>query len=265
MQILEPGEYNGLIQSGFKQDGAFVSVSSYQQGEFNDAWHYHVNAHISFVLKGGRSEQKKDRYECLPGKTTFYMPGEAHRMIRMQDSTHINLELERSFLQKYDINEQDLERIFKKTPNAVFLMLAIYKELATADQYSEASISMLLVNFLHQAERWRFDDKIPAWINTVRAYLHENWAEKICLTELSEVVGIHPVSISHYFPRYFSTTLGCYMRKLKTEQALARLNEPNVSLTSVAYECGFFDQSHFIRIFKEHTGFLPSQYLKLLE
>jgi len=265
MQVLERGQYNGYVQSSFHENGLLVSVSSYQQAAFIDAWHCHVNAHLSFVLKGGRSEQKKKRYECLPGKATFYLPGEVHRMIEMRNSTHINLELEQPFLLKYNITEQELENIFRKTPDSILLMLKIYKELSTADCYTEASISMLLVEFLNQAERWRFSNKIPVWIDSVQEYLHENWTGKISLNELSEAVGIHPVTISHYFPRYFSSTLGGYMRKLKIEKALSLLNTPDVSLTSVAYECGFFDQSHFIRTFKEHTGFLPSQYLRFLE
>jgi AraC family transcriptional regulator len=40
------------------------------------------------------------------------------------------------------------------------------------------------------------------------------------------------------------------------------LNEPDASLSGIAYACGFFDQSHFIRTFKELTGFLPAQYQK---
>ena len=33
-------------------------------------------------------------------------------------------------------------------------------------------------------------------------------------------------------------------------------------LTSIAYHCGYFDQSHFIRDFKSFTGLTPSAYLE---
>jgi AraC family transcriptional regulator len=264
MNILKPGQYNGYIQNSFHEDGLLVSISAYEEAAFSDAWHCHENAHLSFVLKGGRWEQKKGTYECAPGKTTYYNPGEPHRMIRMQDSTHINLELGPPFLEKYQLTEQALENIFRKTPDTVLLMVNIYKELA-AGHCSDASIPMLLLGFITQAERRRFDHQMPAWIHTVRDYLHANWMGKISLTELSEAVGVHPVTISHYFPKYFSSTLGTYMRKLKVEKALPMLNAPDISLTSACYECGFFDQSHFTRVFKEYTGFLPSQYLRLLK
>jgi len=34
------------------------------------------------------------------------------------------------------------------------------------------------------------------------------------------------------------------------------------ALTSIAYDCGYFDQSHFIRDFKSFTGITPSAYLE---
>jgi AraC family transcriptional regulator len=53
------------------------------------------------------------------------------------------------------------------------------------------------------------------------------------------------------------------MRKLRVEKAMALMVSSHQSLTEIAYVCGFADQSHFIRIFKQHTGFLPKQYQKL--
>ena len=40
---------------------------------------------------------------------------------------------------------------------------------------------------------------------------------------------------------------------------IAKNDQP---LTSIAYDCGYFDQSHFIRDFKSFTGVTPSAYLE---
>jgi AraC-like DNA-binding protein len=37
-------------------------------------------------------------------------------------------------------------------------------------------------------------------------------------------------------------------------------NKHFTSLTSLAYENGYFDQTHFIKDFKEFTGVSPSQF-----
>ena len=44
-----------------------------------------------------------------------------------------------------------------------------------------------------------------------------------------------------------------------------RENSPDLSWTSIAYECGYFDQMHFIRDFKEFTGITPGVIEKELE
>lgn len=59
--------------------------------------------------------------------------------------------------------------------------------------------------------------------------------------------GLTPISFSKIRRFQFSLTL------------IARNNQP---FTSIAYDCGYFDQSHFIKEFKSFTGLTPSAYLK---
>ena len=44
-----------------------------------------------------------------------------------------------------------------------------------------------------------------------------------------------------------------------------RENFPNMNWTSIAHECGYFDQMHFIRDFKEFAGVSPRIIEKELE
>jgi AraC family transcriptional regulator len=262
MQLLKQGEYVGDILSGVQQEGIYASVSTYNTNLFNDSWHCHENAHISFVLKGGCSEKKKNLYERLPGKTTFYLSGEPHQIIKMHNSMHVNLEMDNSFFSRFDFSESIFAKTIQQTPDAKLLMLKVYQELMMNDPFVFTSVQMLLLEFLHRAEKWRDEEKIPAWMVKVHELLHDRWAETLTLKDLSIGVGVHPVTLSHYFPRYFSCTLGAYMRKLKVEKALAMLKSSG-SLMNITYQCGFFDQSHFSRTFRSLTGFLPSQYQKL--
>lgn len=45
-------------------------------------------------------------------------------------------------------------------------------------------------------------------------------------------------------------------------ESVKLIHTENNSLTSVAYEAGFYDQAHFCRVFKSFTGFTPNQYKK---
>lgn len=65
--------------------------------------------------------------------------------------------------------------------------------------------------------------------------------------EFTDVVGLSPRAVS---------------RVLRVRALLARLDVyASVDWTSLAAEAGWFDQSHFIRDFKRHTGVTPSAYV----
>lgn len=263
MQILEQGQYAGNILKEQQADGILASISAYHKHQFNDNWHCHVNPHISFVLQGGCSEKKKNQYERLPGRITFYQAGEPHQILRMSHSVHINLEMTEDFLLQSGFAGATFSRTLDKTPDARLLMLKVYGELSADDTFSQTSVKMLLLEFLNRAQYWREEKQQPDWIKKVYEAMNDHWDETLNLEDLAAIAGVHPVTVSAYFPQYFSCTLGAYMRKLKTERALEMLKTPHVKLTDVAYACGFFDQSHFTRTFKQLTGLLPAQYQKL--
>jgi AraC family transcriptional regulator len=75
---------------------------------------------------------------------------------------------------------------------------------------------------------------MPAWLDRVSEYLQEHWNETVSLDELSLIAGVHPVTVSTFFPKYFSGTLGAYMRKLKVDHALNLIKTSDASLTDIA-------------------------------
>jgi AraC family transcriptional regulator len=181
----------------------------------------------------------------------------------MHHSIHVNLEMNAAFFLRSGLSEATFGGTLHQTPDAQFLMLQVYRELAADDPFSHTSIQMLLLEYLSRAECWQEQEKVPEWLKKVHEAMNDCWSETLTLKELSGAAGVHPVTISTYFPRYFSCTFGAYMRKLKVERALQLLKTPGMKLTDIAYSCGFFDQSHFTRTFKELTGFLPAQYHKI--
>jgi transcriptional regulator GlxA family with amidase domain len=52
-------------------------------------------------------------------------------------------------------------------------------------------------------------------------------------------------------------------RIVRFQNTLNRIeNSSDPSLTGIAYASGFYDQSHFIKDFKEFSGFNPREYIK---
>ena len=83
------------------------------------------------------------------------------------------------------------------------------------------------------------------------------------LKEFSNELGINPSYLSRKFSEHFDNlNFGEYIRKVRIEKAITLIQSTNYSLTEIAYLTGFSDQSHFTRIFKQHTGKNPSVFRK---
>jgi AraC-like DNA-binding protein len=99
---------------------------------------------------------------------------------------------------------------------------------------------------------------LPA-VQRARAYLQNRPTEPVSLSEVGAVAG---VTLSHLV-RSFSRAVGLPPRSYHIQVRLARarrLLAEGKPATRVAYECGFADQSHLNRRFKECHGVTPGAF-----
>lgn len=51
-----------------------------------------------------------------------------------------------------------------------------------------------------------------------------------------------------------------FTRIIRFQRALSEYGNKQMSMTEIAYQCGYYDQSHFIHEFREFSGYHPRQY-----
>lgn len=233
------------------------------QVDVRNGMHYHDQATICFLLQGGGVEKRKNHeYERFANDARFYCAGEPHQSdIRIFPSKCINLEFGDTFLKRYDLSESIIGSAVRDRLEVKFAMIRMYSEYLINDTMSHTSIEVLLLGLL--ANEKQFGRKRPEWLQDLREILNEYWADNIRLNDLSSILNVHPVTISKYFTKYFSCTLGEYARRLKVNKSLSLIKHGQLPLTEIALQCGFTDQSHFIRNFKRQTGLLPKQFRRL--
>lgn len=266
MKNLLNGEFFGLTNQTVRFDGLTITDTEYTHPYVD--WHYHENAYFTFLLQGNMTEgNKKEIYDCPAGTLLYHHWEDAHYNIKPDIFTRgFHLEVTESWFEKFQISKDSIEGSFNlKNPALKLLMYKIFREAKINDSSFEISVHELLLNiFSELSNKFQNTGKKPGWVNKINEVLHENFTEKLDLTYLSKTIDIHPVHLSRDFQKYFHCSLGTYIRKLKINKSLTLLNT-YPSLAEVAMECGFSDQSHFIRSFKENTGITPLQYKHLMK
>jgi len=107
--------------------------------------------------------------------------------------------------------------------------------------------------------------KTPGWVKELKQIIQDQIDSSLTLTEISKGLNINPSYLSREFSKHFNNlSFGEYIRKLRIEKAMNLMMENKYSLTEIAYLTGFSDQSHFTRIFRQHTGKSPLHYKKSL-
>ena len=261
MFLLNKGKYTGKITNSLNVSDNIISNTHNLKTESNSDWHYHENPHISFVIQGKDLESRKNSfYKREGGSVFFYHAGEAHRTISGQNiSTNFNIEFGKSFVEKFEFSESLINKAVNKNLDVKFLLLKMQQELLINDGDSTTTIQTLLLELVHHSKSI-FDGTAPKWVLVLNDLLNERWSENLTLKELSSLTDVHPTTISKHFRRYFSCTYGEYSRKLKISNSISLIKNSNLSLTDIAFQCGFADQSHFTRTFKQIAGFLPRDF-----
>ena len=99
-------------------------------------------------------------------------------------------------------------------------------------------------------------------MKVVLKYVENNYAQKITIAVVSDIVGF---SESH-FMRYFKETMGTsfvdYLKEYRLTMAARLLQSSEDSVLSIAAEVGFENLSYFNRAFKGRYGMTPLQYRK---
>ena len=257
MKILKQGEYTATVVREKDIDGAVV-VNSLSTTESFTGWHSHENLHFCFVYEGRSDTCRQSSYADKRGDVFFYHAGEAHRWVSPSLlSKSANIELSRDFLAKYNLNETSVHAALKNKARVLPLMIKIQSELMLGSSDSHSSLLQLLLELLSSTP---VAVPHPTWVGKIDEVLNDMWNEWISLEQVSEMTGLHVVTISRSFRNYFGCTFGEYRRRLKIERSLSLIKETRMSLTEIANFCGFSDQSHFSRIFKGMTGMSPRRY-----
>lgn len=91
-------------------------------------------------------------------------------------------------------------------------------------------------------------------------YIHAQYPEKINIDMIANIAGMSERHFSRLFREAFNTTFRDYLIEYRLEKSQEMLEKTTLSITEISFSVGFFDLTHFSRMFKKKYGCNPQQY-----
>ncbi len=102
----------------------------------------------------------------------------------------------------------------------------------------------------------------PSQLNRVIDYMKANLAQDLSISDLATLTGM---SESH-FSRSFKQSTGIppyrYLMQQRVERAKQLLEDQSITISTIALDCGFANQTHLTKFFRQMTGLTPKAYRK---
>ena len=232
-------------------------------------WHGHERASFCLVLDGTNTlEFRSAAFQLSPFDLAFKPDSAEHRNQYGPSggARCLILDVEKSWMAALREKGPLLDRPWffssRAFPDAG---RQLYGEFVETDNLSGLSVEAICSELIVQATRSSHvavSSQIPGWLQKVRDMLHSCYHERLTLEQLAGIAAVHPVHLAQTFRLAYSCTIGEYVRSLRVTRAADELAHTNVPLVEIAIACGFYDQSHFNRVFKKHIKVTPAQYRK---
>jgi two-component system response regulator YesN len=93
------------------------------------------------------------------------------------------------------------------------------------------------------------------------SYIAKHYGDDdLCIRKIADNVGISEGRLSHVFKKETEYSVGTYIKRYRTREAIKLLKSAKYKVYEVAYMIGYRDITYFSTTFKKMTGVSPSDY-----
>jgi AraC-like DNA-binding protein len=177
-----------------------------------------------------------------------------HTMLGIRFHTHSASYFLDDEINVFNNRISDLSEIIGSPANILYSQLL---ETGSATERIKLIEQFLLKRLVHNQKRSPQIDRVASIITSIKKDTEENNIGTIASRHGMTTRYLHKLIYQHtgLSPKSFTK-----IRRFQLSLKLIAKNEQ--PFTSIAYDCGYFDQAHFIREFKSFTGVTPSVYLE---
>lgn len=223
----------------------------------------------------GRNETIKNRKNyglsfCTEGKITYEIGGksavldENHAVILPKGQSYsLRVDKTGKFpVINFDCKEFLCDEVISLPIQSSDTYIKDFEKMKALSLFEENRAKMMSVfyNLLH---RLSTESSVQNVILPAIMYIENNYQNpKLSNSVLAEKCNISEVYFRRIFTEAYKTTPKQFIVDIRINKAKQLLSDGFLNIGAVAEECGFSNQYHFCRLFKEKTGLTPTEYMK---
>lgn len=253
--------YHGFTSKKVKTEHFNISITNHPAESEIDL-HCHMKPYLC-LLASGKYEEKSFKSEdnINSGLALYRKAGYEHaNRFSDQEGICLNIEIDKP-AQFYSEHNFDLKYALIPRKASLDLYRILY---GVRMDYSKDLLNI----YCYESFDAHFEDSDSRskldWVYKVKEYIHAYKMEKISLEKLSEEFHLHPNYLVRKFKEVTGYKLSDYLSKLRIEYLMDNLINSNTRLTDIALSSGFYDQSHFNRVFKKQLSSSPMKFRKVV-
>lgn len=267
-----------------------ILYHSFRSKYFYDNWHFHPELELFYVEKGDGLRLVGDGIERFEsGDLVLLGPNIPHvwkcdaRYYDPQQETGVAgivIQLPEHFMHREELDFHETAHIADLLQKSRFglkfegesaqRIRHMILQMETESSFHRLISILEILNLMASSDEYRLlstpgfisaiENSGSDRINRVFEYILQNFTGVIKLEEVSELLNLTPTSFCRYFKRHTQKTFTRYLNEVRVSYACKLLREGNLKITTIAYECGFQNQSNFNRQFKKLKGISPGSY-----
>ena len=159
-------------------------------------------------------------------------------------------EAERGILESIEAVGKAAEE--RKTCHELEIKSALYKSWAILFKRFEMEPPLLEKSVKREADK----------LQKMLIYLHENYKEKLTLTQIAEALGVSSGDYCRFFKKHMGQTPFEYLQAYRIEQSIPELLEKAENIGEFSLKHGFNGSSYYAETFRKEMGCTPGEYRK---
>ena len=150
---------------------------------------------------------------------------------------------------------QDAGNIFSQIRNELF-----NQEIGHVTRVNQLLDELIILVTRNLAQQNICQRDFPQAFLKLEEALRKDLSHHWTVEEMAALVGLGTTSFSDKVKSYSGFSPMIYLINIRISEAIKLLKKPDVNMTNIALDMGFYSSQHFATTFKKLTGYTPSQF-----